>query len=203
MASLFSQLKGMVYSQFLGPMGAEITVSLTKKSTQSADYPVILGIDPGSRVVGFAVLRGKIAHPRIPRDFEIADAGVIKTRGELPLYERLGIIHDSVFSLASELTPTHCAVEKAFHGINAASAIKLGEARGSIIAAVRRQSIPVFEITPAEVKRTIACKGSASKEDVCRAVSALLGFERGKLPFDASDALAIALACGLNLAFQR
>lgn len=180
-----------------------MTVNITRKSAQAIEFPVILGIDPGSRIVGFAVLRGKIARPRMPRDFEITDAGVIKTRSELSLCERLGIIHESVFGLAAELGPTHCAVEKAFHGVNAASAIKLGEARGSIIAAIRRHSLPIFEITPAEVKRTIACKGSASKEDVCRAVSALLGFELGNLPYDASDALAIALACGLNMAFPK
>jgi crossover junction endodeoxyribonuclease RuvC len=168
---------------------------------QSADFPVILGIDPGSRIVGFAVLRGKIARPRMPRDFEVVDAGVIKAKAELSVPERLGLIHEAVHGLAGELAPTHCAIEKAFHGINAASAIKLGEARGAILAAVRRHGLSIFEITPAEVKRTIACKGSASKEDVCRAVTALLGFDRGKLPFDATDAVAIALACGLNIAF--
>ena len=85
--------------------------------------------------------------------------------------------------------------------MNASSALKLGEARGAIVSAVRRRGLSVFEITPAEVKRTIACAGAASKEDVSRAVTALLGFERGKLPFDATDAVAIALACGLNLSY--
>ena len=170
-----------------------------QKSTQSSDFPVIIGIDPGSRVVGFAILRSKIARPRMPRDFEVADAGVIKTNVDLSIPERLGHIHDAVHSLTGELSPTHCAIEKAFYGVNASSALKLGEARGAIVSAVRRHGLSVFEITPAEVKRTIACTGAASKEDVCRAVTALLGFDRGKLPFDATDAVAIALACGLNL----
>lgn len=139
----------------------------------------------------------------MPRDFEVLDAGVIKANTDLTVPERLGLIHDAVHALAGELSPTLCAIEKAFHGVNAASAIKLGEARGAIVAAVRRHGLQIFEITPAEVKRTIACAGAASKEDVCRAVTALLGFERGKLPFDATDAVAIALACGLNLSFAK
>lgn len=171
----------------------------TPQHQQTTDFPVILGIDPGSRVVGFAILRARVARPRMPRDFEVFDAGVIKAKDGLSVPERLGLIHEAVHVLASEVSPTHCAIEKAFHGVNAASAIKLGEARGAIVAAARRHKLPIFEITPAEVKRTIACTGAASKEDVCRAVTNLLGFERGKLPFDATDAVAIALACGLNM----
>ena len=163
---------------------------------------MIIGIDPGSRVVGFAILRAKVAKPRMPRDFVVVDAGVIKTNVDLSMPERLGHIHDAVHGLTAELSPTHCAIEKAFYGVNASSALKLGEARGAIVAAVRRHGLAVFEITPAEVKRTIACAGAASKEDVCRAVTALLGFDRGKLPFDATDAVAIALACGLNLNYS-
>lgn len=163
---------------------------------------MIIGIDPGSRVVGFAILRAKVAKPRMPRDFAVVDAGVIKTNVDLPMSERLGHIHDAVHGLTAELSPTHCAIEKAFYGVNASSALKLGEARGAIVAAVRRHGLAVFEITPAEVKRTIACAGAASKEDVCRAVTALLGFDRGKLPFDATDAVAIALTCGLNLNYS-
>ncbi len=173
-----------------------------QKSSQSPDFPVIIGIDPGSRVVGFAILRAKVAKPRMPRDFVVVDAGVIKTNVDLSMPERLGHIHDAVHGLTAELSPTHCAIEKAFYGVNASSALKLGEARGAIVAAVRRHGLSVFEITPAEVKRTIACAGAASKEDVCRAVTALLGFDRGKLPFDATDAVAIALACGLNLNYS-
>lgn len=173
-----------------------------QKSSQSPDFPVIIGIDPGSRVVGFAILRAKVAKPRMPRDFVVVDAGVIKTNVDLSMPERLGHIHDAVHGLTAELSPTHCAIEKAFYGVNASSALKLGEARGAIVAAVRRHGLAVFEITPAEVKRTIACAGAASKEDVCRAVTALLGFDRGKLPFDATDAVAIALACGLNLNYS-
>jgi crossover junction endodeoxyribonuclease RuvC len=171
----------------------------TALNDQTSEFPVILGIDPGSRVVGFGILRAKVRRPRMPRDFEVIDAGVIKANADLSLPERLGLIHEAVHGLAAEISPTHCAIEKAFHGANAATAIKLGEARGAILAAARRHKLTIFEITPAEVKRTIACKGNATKEDVCHAVSNLLGFDRGKLPFDASDAVAIALACGLNL----
>jgi crossover junction endodeoxyribonuclease RuvC len=111
----------------------------------------------------------------------------------------LGEIHAALHHLIAESVPSLVAIEKAFHGLNAATAIKLGEARGALIAAVLRHQLPLHEVTPAEVKRLIAGHGAADKEQVYRALKSLTGFELGELPLDASDALGIALAASLRI----
>ena len=160
--------------------------------------PKILGIDPGTRVLGFALIGATKLQPRSPKDWSVLDVGVMKTSANLSMPLRLGEIHNALFDLIGELQPTMVAIEKAFHGVNAATAIKLGEARGSIIAAVGRHSLPMTEITPAQVKRLVAGHGAATKEQVYQALQALLGFDKGRLPHDASDALAIAFVAGLT-----
>jgi crossover junction endodeoxyribonuclease RuvC len=163
-----------------------------------AKFPKILGIDPGSRVIGFALLGATKAVPLSPRDWVVLDAGVLRASPDLAMPTRLGEIHTALYELTLELQPTNVAIEKAFHGVNAATAIKLGEARGALIAAVARLGIPISEITPAQVKRLIAGHGAASKDQVYLALQALMGFNKGRLPHDASDALAIALTASLN-----
>lgn len=164
-----------------------------------AKFPKILGIDPGSRVIGFALLGATKALPLGPRDWVVLDAGVLRASSELSMTERLGEIHNALHDLAVELNPTAVAIEKSFHGVNSATAIKLGEARGALISAVARLGLPIYEITPAQVKRLVAGHGAASKEQVYMALQALMGFNKGRLPHDASDALAIALTASLNL----
>jgi crossover junction endodeoxyribonuclease RuvC len=164
-----------------------------------SQFPRILGIDPGSRVIGFALMGATKTRPLSPRDWTVLDAGVLKASPTLSFTARLGEIHDALFELTEQLAPTAVAIEKAFHGVNSATAIKLGEARGALIAAVARHKIPLHEITPAEVKRIVAGHGAATKEQVYQALQALLGFNKGRLPHDASDALAIALTASLSL----
>jgi crossover junction endodeoxyribonuclease RuvC len=158
----------------------------------------IMGIDPGSRVVGFAILQAKSACPRSPRDWTVIDAGVLKPQGTLPMVTRLKLIHQAVFELIAQHGCELFAIEKAFHGVNAATAIKLGEARGAIMAAAGRHNCEIVEFTPAEVKRYIGGGGRAKKEQLAGALEALIGFKRGHLPLDASDAVAIALSAGMS-----
>ncbi len=162
------------------------------------DWPKIMGIDPGSRVIGFSLLAAKKANPLGPRDWIVEDVGVIKVAPLAAMSARLGEVHAGIFELIQDLAPTEVAIEKAFYGINASTAIKLGEARGAILSAVARAGLPVTEITPAEVKRCVAGNGSADKEQVYLALKSILGFDRGSLPLDASDALAIALTASIN-----
>lgn len=161
-------------------------------------FPRILGIDPGSRVIGFALMGANKLSPRSPRDWNVLEAGVIRASTDLLMPARLGEIHNALYDLAGEFSPDIVAIEKAFHGVNSATAIKLGEARGALIAAVGRHGIPVREITPSQVKQTVAGNGAASKELVYQALQALIGFNKGNLPHDASDALAIAFAISLS-----
>jgi crossover junction endodeoxyribonuclease RuvC len=168
-------------------------------SILSVVRPRILGIDPGSRVIGFALIEGLKARPLGPRDWAVMDVGVMKASAGLELTARLGEIHCGLYDVIAQTAPTIVAIEKAFHGANASTAIKLGEARGALIAAIMRHNLPLHEITPAEVKRLIAGHGAADKEQVYKALKSILGFDRGCLPFDASDALGIALASSLRM----
>lgn len=159
----------------------------------------ILGIDPGTRLVGFALLEAKKDRPMSPRDWLVVDAGVLRASPTFSVTERLSLIHESIFELMTELKPNQVAIERAFHGKNAASSIKLGEARGVLIAAARRYAVPIVEFSPAQIKKTVAGSGAATKEHIASALQSLLGFSRGGLPLDTTDAVAIALTCSLNL----
>lgn len=175
---------------------------MSSHTSKTRTRPRILGIDPGSRVIGFAVLESIKERPFGPRDWIVLDAGVIKAPQTDLAAERLAAIHETIFELITELQPQHGAIERTFQGINAASGIKLGEARGAIIAALGRHSLPVMEFSPTVIKRTVGGSGAATKEQVANAIMSLMGFQRGRLPLDATDAVAIALTGALNLAIQ-
>lgn len=160
---------------------------------------VIVGVDPGTRIAGYAFLRAKVLAPRNPRDFEVLDAGVLRADVDMPSTQRIALLHEALYGLMAQHQPKACILEKAFFGENASSALKLGEARGAFIAAAGRVGADVHELTPGEVKKMITGNGRAEKEAVALALKALTGFDRGRLPHDVTDALALALTFGLSL----
>lgn len=160
---------------------------------------IILGIDPGSLRTGYAFIATRLLKPRTPRDFRVIDAGVLKISASRPYTERIAMLHEAIHGLILQHTPIVCVIEKAFSDKNISSALKLGELRGAYICAAARAAVPVAEVTPAEVKKTIAGHGRADKEQVSRALRVMLGFDRGSLPHDVTDALAISLCYGLSL----
>lgn len=125
--------------------------------------------------------------------------GTIRSKAGLSHTDRTGYLHDALYQLASQYSPEVCVMEKAFTGINPLSALRLGETRGALIAAVRRLGISVFEVTPTQVKKAITGQGHATKEQIAHALRYLLAFDRGDLPPDVSDAVAIGLSYGLSL----
>jgi len=135
----------------------------------------------------------------LPRDWAVKDAGVIRASLELSVSQRLALIHKSVIELMREFNPDQIAIERAFHGKNPSSSIKLGEARGVLIGAASACGLPVMEYSPSHIKMTVAGFGNASKEQVALALQTILKFSRGALPADASDAVAIALTCGIAM----
>lgn len=161
---------------------------------------VVLGIDPGSRCAGYAFIRARGASTMQPRDFEILDAGLLRAHVDLPAWQRIGLLHEAIYDLMQKHRPEVCVLEKAFCDKNVASALRLGEVRGAFIAAAGRAMVGVEEITPSEVKKTITGNGRADKESVSLTLKALIGFDRGRLPHDVTDALAISLCYGLRLA---
>ena len=106
---------------------------------------------------------------------------------------RLLFLRDGLAAVIREWRPDAASVERVFAGVNPMSLIALGEARGVLLVALAEAGVPVAEVTPAEVKRSVTGTGAAGKEQVRRMVTALLG---RRLPLDASDAAAAALAHG-------
>ena len=136
--------------------------------------------------------------PRMGSRPRVVDAGVIRPKRGLSHSDRLGQIHEAIHSIAAEQRPHIAVIEKGFTGINQHSALRLGETRGSIIAALRRLDISIFEITPSEVKKIVTGKGHATKEEIAMTVAVLLSFKRGRLPFDVTDAVAIAYSYAMS-----
>jgi crossover junction endodeoxyribonuclease RuvC len=158
----------------------------------------ILGIDPGSKITGFGLISLKPGHSRfLPRSFEIVEAGVVRPTASHGFNDRLRFLHGAVAELIGRLQPDVCVIEKAFHGVNASSSLKLGEVRGTILTAAFQHNVPTADITPAQVKRLVAGHGAATKEAIAQSIAALLGFNRRNLPVDVCDALAIALTHGV------
>ncbi len=145
----------------------------------------ILGVDPGSRAAGWAVVE-------IGAKASLVSSGVLRPAARLPLHERLALLHDGLAAVLERERPDEAAVERVFSGVNPQSLITLGEARGVLLLALARAGIPLHEVTPAEVKKAVAGNGAAEKEQVRRMVQAFLP-GKGRLPLDAADAAAIAL----------
>lgn len=147
----------------------------------------VLGIDPGTRTVGYGII------DLVGRDgFDYVECGIIRTDASAPICDRLHEVGIGVGEVVQEFQPRALALERAFHGVNAASAIRLGEARGAVMLVGRQHGLAVFEYAPTHIKRAVVGKGRATKEDVQRRVALLCGLRR--LPStDAADALAIAL----------
>ena len=145
----------------------------------------ILGIDPGSRFTGYGIIE-------VDGDRVITlGQGVIRTgAGEFP--ERLGLIFDGIRELVETFAPDQAAIESVFVSKNAASALKLGQARGAAICAAVSLGIPVSEYSPRSIKQAIVGRGGADKVQVQHMVGVLLKLEE-KLAEDAADALAVAL----------
>lgn len=157
---------------------------------------IILGIDPGSRITGYGVIRQQ------GRKLEYLGSGCIRTAvDDLP--SRLKLIFAGVSEIITQFQPDVLAIEQVFMARNADSALKLGQARGAAIVAAVNVDIPVFEYAARQVKQTVVGTGAAEKSQVQHMVRALL-----KLPAnpqaDAADALAIAIThCHLNQNTRR
>ena len=149
---------------------------------------VILGIDPGTNVLGYGVLhlRGK----RV----EMEVMGVIDLRKCGDAYLKLGRIYERVRGIIEEYLPDEVAIEAPFFGKNVQSMLKLGRAQGVAIAAAISRDIPIHEYAPLKIKQAITGNGSASKEQVAGMLKRTLCIrDEAMLPFmDATDALAAA-----------
>ncbi|WP_370554440.1 crossover junction endodeoxyribonuclease RuvC [Edwardsiella tarda] len=146
---------------------------------------IILGIDPGSRITGYGVIR------QCGRQLDYLGSGCIRTAvDDLPT--RLKLVYAGVSEIITQFNPNYFAIEQVFMAKNADSALKLGQARGAAIVAAVNRDLPVFEYAARQIKQTVVGNGGAEKAQVQHMVRSLL-----KLPAnpqaDAADALAVAI----------
>lgn len=154
----------------------------------------IFGIDPGSERTGYGCVETEGSRHRI------VTSGAIRTSPSASFPEKLLKIHTGLASLLSECRPDCVAIENLFTSVNARSALKLGHARGVAMLAAVEAGLPVFEYTPTEVKRAVVGYGRAEKQQVQQMVKLILGLATLPTPFDASDALAIAICHSNSMA---
>jgi crossover junction endodeoxyribonuclease RuvC len=153
----------------------------------------VLGIDPGTRVVGWGVVE------RRGSSFAAVAHGVLKARASDGVPARLRFVHEGLRDLVRVHRPDRVAVEEAFFGVGARAALALGEGRGAALLAAALEGVPIVQFPPATVKKAVAGRGAADKAQVARMVQIILGMAAPPAPADASDALAVAL-CALQRA---
>lgn len=154
----------------------------------------ILGIDPGTGILGFGVIDvdggGKAT---------LVDGGVIRTPAKQPDSDRLLTIYDELHELISELKPTIMAVEKLFFNTNITTAMSVSQARGVVLLCGKQHGLELYEYTPLQIKMAITSYGKADKKQIQEMVRVILGLETVPKPDDAADAIACALTCAQSM----
>ena len=147
----------------------------------------VLGIDPGTAVLGFGVVDSG------PVGARLIECGVLSTRARDPLPSRLRIIHDAVAELIARHRPDAMAVESVFYARNVRTTVVMSHARGVILLAGEEAGVTLVEYTPALVKKTVVGRGAALKPQVGYMVAQLLRLRTPPTPHDAADGVALAL----------
>lgn len=155
--------------------------------TKAAGEKIILGIDPGTTVMGYGVLRILGNKP------EMLTMGVLELHKYDNHYIKLKHIFDRVVQLIDTYNPDELAIEAPFFGKNVQSMLKLGRAQGVAMAAALTRSLPIFEYAPLRIKQAITGRGNASKEQVALFLKHLLNLKEEQKYLDATDGLAAAV----------
>lgn len=145
----------------------------------------ILGLDPGTTLIGFAVMENDGSREIL------ADYGCIKTRGALP--EKLTELRNDLQKLIREHKPDCCIVERLFFAKNRKTALSVAHARGVTLEIMQKEKIPVYEVHPNEVKMAVTGYGASDKKNMQKMVGMLFRFGKKPRHDDTIDAIAIAL----------
>ncbi|MFY9464664.1 MAG: crossover junction endodeoxyribonuclease RuvC [Sediminibacterium sp.] len=148
---------------------------------------VILGIDPGTQLMGYALLGISKGKP------SVLAMDVLKLTKEKDIYARLEMIHTQISTLIKTYKPSSFAIEAPFFGKNVQSMLKLGRAQGVAIAAAMQARVPVTEYAPRKVKQSITGNGNADKDQVWKMLQTILKISEKPAHYDATDALSVAL----------
>lgn len=150
---------------------------------------IILGIDPGTATTGYGVVKKQ------SRDIQCVAYGSIETSKTKSASSRLVAIEKELQKILVKYKPNAVAVERLYFFKNLKTALPVSEARGVILLAIAKKNLPLFELTPLQAKMAITGYGRAEKKQVQRMVKEILRLKEIPKPDDASDALAMAIAC--------
>ncbi len=155
----------------------------------------VLGIDPGLRTAGYGCIDfiGNSISPTL------VEAGAITLCVDKSISFRLKQLHDDLSEIIMELSPEVIAVEKIFtHKEHVSTATVLGHARGVILLVGEQAKLPLIELTPSEIKKSVTGNGNATKDQVQHAITSILKLSEPPKPSDVADALAIAITGGIR-----
>ena len=148
---------------------------------------IILGVDPGYAITGYAVIDYQGNH------FNLLKSGAIETKVGVPMPERLAKIYDDMTSIIDTYKPNAIAVEELFYHSNAKTVIGVAQGRGNVLTAAAKTNTDIYEYTPLQVKQAVVGYGRADKKQVQMMVKALLNLESIPKLDDTTDAMAIAI----------
>jgi crossover junction endodeoxyribonuclease RuvC len=148
---------------------------------------IILGIDPGTSVMGYGIIRG------VKRKPELLTLGVIELNKFRDHYVKIRRIFERTLQLIDQYHPDELAIEAPFYGKNVQSMLKLGRAQGAAISAALYRDLPIFEYAPRKIKMSITGQGNASKEQVADILQSLMTITTIPKNLDATDGLAAAV----------
>ncbi|HJM04580.1 MAG TPA: crossover junction endodeoxyribonuclease RuvC [Candidatus Saccharimonadaceae bacterium] len=151
----------------------------------------ILGIDPGTGILGFGVI------DVVNQKMTMVEAGVIRTPAHTPHDERLEEIFDGIQEVIAATNPDSFSIEKLFFSRNITTAMTVSEARGVAQLAARKAGLPIAEYTPMQIKQSLTGYGKADKKQVQEMVRLQLGLKEVPKPDDCADALAAAITHAL------
>jgi len=147
----------------------------------------IIGIDPGTGILGFGVI------DIVGNNTKLVTAGVITTPAHTPIDERLEEIFDGLTEIIAETKPSVMAIEKLFFSRNVTTAISVAQARGVAMLTGRKAKLPIAEYTPQQIKQSLTGYGKADKKQVQEMVRIQLALAEAPKPDDCADALAAAI----------
>lgn len=156
----------------------------------------ILGIDPGTGIVGFGVVE-------VGKTTSLLDAGVVRTLPHQPLDERLVEIYESIQEIITTSHPQIMVIEKLFFARNVTTAMSVSHARGVIMLAGKQAGLEMIEYTPLQIKQAITGYGKADKKQVQEMVRVQLGLKEVPKPDDCADAIAAALMHASQLRYNK
>lgn len=146
----------------------------------------LLGVDPGTNTLGYAILDVK------EKKLSVPDIGTITLRSYLTHQQKLKLIFERLQNIIGTYQPIEMAIEAPFFGKNVQSMLKLGRAQGVAIAAAMTKGLNIVEYSPKKIKQVVAGNGNATKEQVAAMLEYQLHLKLSENPLDATDALAVA-----------